>query len=297
MITLRHHIVSLVAIFLALAVGVVLGGGPLSEVGRADGSAASPDPGLESAVSAAQQRVDFDDAFIGGVAGIVYGGRLIERSVAVVTLPGADPDVVAGLTEQIGVAGGTVTGTYAVSESLVGTGEKSLVDTLGSQLMTQQPKDAVSPEATTYDRMGELIGLAVATTDPEGARGDGKAAAILEGLAGAKLLSGPEEQAPRAPLVLVVLGDEPAADGGDTILEGLVAGLVRRATGVVVAGELADGPGQIGRLRAAETPAATVDGIDTPAGRVSAVVALARALTTPGGAFGAAGSDGALPLG
>ncbi|WP_180933381.1 copper transporter [Nocardioides ungokensis] len=35
MISYRHHVVSLVAVFLALAVGVVLGGGPLSELGRA----------------------------------------------------------------------------------------------------------------------------------------------------------------------------------------------------------------------------------------------------------------------
>ncbi|WP_248581528.1 copper transporter [Nocardioides sp. InS609-2] len=297
MITLRHHIVSLVAIFLALAVGVVLGGGPLSEVGRADGKAAAPDARLETAAQAAQRRADFGDAFAGGVAGTVYAGRLVDRSVAVVTLPGADPDMVASLSEQIGVAGGAVAGTYAVGETLVGTGEKSLVDTLGSQLMTQQPEGAVSAEATTYDRMGELIGLAVASTKPEGQGGDGKAAAILEGLAGADLLSGPKEQARRAPLVLVVVGDEPAADGGDTILAGLVAGLDRQAAGVVVAGDLADGPGQIGRLRTAGTQAATVDGIDSPAGRVAAVVALARSLTTPGGAFGASGSDGALPLG
>lgn len=297
MITLRHHIVSLVAIFLALAVGIVLGGGPLSEVGRADGKAADDDPALETAVTAAQQRADFGDAFASGVAGTVYAGRLANTSVAVVTLPGADPDVVGSLQEQIGVAGGTVAGTYTVGADLVGTGEKSLVDTLGSQLMTQQPDGAVSPDATTYDRLGELLGLAVATTKPEGQGADGKAAAILEGLAGADLVSGPEEPARRAPLVLVVVGDEPAADGGDTILAGLVAGLDRQAAGVVVAGDLADGAGQIGRLRTSGTQAATVDGIDTPAGRVATVVALARSLATPGGAFGASGSDGALPLG
>ena len=45
MISYRHHIVSLVAVFLALAVGIVLGGGPLTELGRADTPAASdPDP-------------------------------------------------------------------------------------------------------------------------------------------------------------------------------------------------------------------------------------------------------------
>ena len=34
MISYRHHIASLVAVFLALAAGVVLGGGPLSDLGR-----------------------------------------------------------------------------------------------------------------------------------------------------------------------------------------------------------------------------------------------------------------------
>ena len=33
MITLRHHLLSIVAVFLALAAGIVLGGGPLSDVG------------------------------------------------------------------------------------------------------------------------------------------------------------------------------------------------------------------------------------------------------------------------
>ena len=296
MITLRHHIVSLVSVFLALAVGLVLGGAPLSEVGRADGTTAA-EPGLDGAVTVAQQRADFGDAFAGGVAGTVYAGRLADRSVAVLTMPGADPEVVAQLGEQVAAAGGQVAATYAVGEALVGVGEKSLVDTLGSQLMTQQPDGAVSAESTTYDRMGELIGLAVASTQPAGQAADGKAAGILQGLAGAELLTGPEEQARRAPLVLLVLGEEPAPDGGDSILAGLVAGLARQSTGVVVAGDLADGPGQLGRLRTAGTPAATVDGVESPAGRVAAVMALVRSLTTPGGAFGASGSDGPLPLG
>jgi hypothetical protein len=296
-ITLRHHVVSLVAVFLALAVGIVLGGGPLSEIGRAEGRSPDPDPGLETAVGAAQQRADFGDAFAGTVAGPLYAGRLADRSVAVLSMPGADAAVVEQLTEQVTAAGGAVAATYAVGDALVGVGEKSLVDTLGSQLMTQQPEGAVTAEATTYDRMGELIGLAVASRAPEGQAGDGKAAGILEGLAGAGLLAGPEEQARRAPLVLLVLGDEPSPEGGDTILAGLVAGLVRTSAGVVVAGDLADGAGQLGRLRTAGTAAATVDGVDTPAGRVATVLALVRSLTTPGGAFGASGSDGPLPLG
>ena len=42
---------------------------------------------------------------------------------------------------------------------------------------------------------------------------------------------------------------------------------------------------------------ATVDGIDTSAGRTAAVLTLARALGTKGGAFGASGADGPVPVG
>jgi hypothetical protein len=41
---------------------------------------------------------------------------------------------------------------------------------------------------------------------------------------------------------------------------------------------------------------ATVDGTDTPLGQVTAVLAVIRSLSVPGGSFGASGSDGAVPL-
>ena len=41
----------------------------------------------------------------------------------------------------------------------------------------------------------------------------------------------------------------------------------------------------------------TVDGAERGLGQVTATLALIRALGTKGGAFGASGSDGAVPLG
>jgi len=96
--------------------------------------------------------------------------------------------------------------------------------------------------------------------------------------------------------VLLVLGrhTDPA------ILSGLVAGLAAKATGVVVVGTsaAATAAGDLGVLRgdAAAEHAATVDGVEAPLGRVTAVLALIRSLTVQGGSFGAAGSDGAVPL-
>jgi Copper transport outer membrane protein, MctB len=293
-ISLRHHLLTIVAVFLALAAGIVLGGGPLSEVTERTSAATRTTAAAEVPVSAA-----YGEEFAAAVTPTLLSGRLAERQVAVVTVPGADEQLVTALTEQVAAAGGTVSARVRLADALVDPAQKSLVDTLGSQLVTQQG-DAVDPEASTYDRMGELLGLAVATTVPEGEDVTGKACAITDAAVGAEFVEQPEDVTVRAPLVLLVLGTDAGDAGSDAILAGLAAGLGRQALGVVVAGTTADGAdGQLGRLRADPVSAevATVDGIDTAAGRATTVLALARASETKGGAFGASGGDGPVPLG
>ncbi|GAA4718515.1 copper transporter [Nocardioides conyzicola] len=283
MISYRHHVVSLVAVFLALAVGVVLGGGPLSDLGRDDrAAAASTAPARE-----AQRTADFGDQFAAASASTLYGGRLADHGVAVVTMPGADPDTTAALSAEVSAAGGKVVGTYTARAALTDPGQKALVDTLGSQLMTTL-EDAVDADATTYERLGKLLALA--------ATGDGAdAETVRESLAGAELVD-PSKGAKPADVVLVILGDH--AD--PAILAGLTTGLAAKAKGVVVGGDTRSGVsgGDLVALRAdpdADT-VATVDGVDTALGQVTATLALIRSLTDPGGSFGASGSAGAVPL-
>jgi hypothetical protein len=286
-ITYRHHVVTLVAVFLALAVGVALGGGPLSELGR--------DPAAAAAATSDQRQdtrraMAFGDDFATAGAATLYAGRLQDQSVSILTLPGADGDVVSGLAAQVEAAGGTVAGTYDAQPVLVNASEKSLVDTMGSQLMTQLGDEAVGADTSTYSRIGELMGLAIAAPDDSAEN----ATSIRQSLAGADLMTSPAN-ARRTPLVLVVLGD----DTDDAILSGILSGLAAKASGVVVTGDAASGvDGDLRGLR--NEPVAdevtTVDGVDSVLGQVSAVLALARSLKIPGGSFGASGADGAVPL-
>lgn len=302
MITLRHHLLTIVAVFLALAAGIVLGGGPLSDVGSTVAASSREDAVAEPDGRA---QADYSEAFVSTLAPPVLAGRLADRSVAVVTVPGADEQLVTALTAQVDAAGGTVAARYDLAADLVDPTQKSLVDTLGSQLLTQQAKDDVAAEASTYDRIGQLLGFAIATKVAEGEEVAGKGRAILDAVTGAGLMTQPEKVSRRAPLVLVVLGTDASDEGSDAILAGLAAGLAAQATGVVVAGVTADGtavegaPGQLGRFRAdpAAAGVASVDGIDTAAGRVATIFTLQRSLTTSGGSFGASGSDGPAPLG
>ncbi|MFC7493947.1 MULTISPECIES: copper transporter [unclassified Nocardioides] len=287
MISYRHHIVSLVAVFVALAVGVVLGGGPLTDLGRGDEQAAA----TVSASRANERTAEYGDAFATAAAPTLYGAGLQQTSVAIVAMPGAQAEVVGALADQVAAAGGQVSGTYDVRAALVDPGEKSLVDTLGSQLAGELGDGVVAPDASTYPRIGQLLGLA-ATPGDFGAAG---VRAVRESLAGAELVESPAE-AGGAGLALVVLGDrtDPA------VLSGIVAGLGAKAPGVVVAGETAAAAanGDLGALRAEPVAdnVATVDGAENPLGQVTTVLALIRSLTTPGGSFGASGSDGAVPL-
>ena len=289
MISYRHHVVSLVAVFLALAVGVVLGGGPLSELGRA---ATTDSARTRAQTQDTKAAVAFGDDFASAAARTLYGDRLQGHAVSIVSMPGADGDVVSGIAAQVQAAGGSVAGTYEARPALVNVSEKSLVDTLGSQLMTQLDDGVVGADASTYDRIGQLIGLSLS--------GDkislDQANSIRQSLAGAQLMTSPA-QASRTALVLVVLGHK---NTDDAILSGLLSGLATTTTGVVVAGDAASGAdGAMHGLRAEPVAdeVATVDSADSAVGQVTAVLALARSLKVQGGSFGASGSDGAVPLG
>ncbi len=288
MISYRHHVVSLVAVFLALSVGVVLGGGPLSELGRDDSPVSAH---TRAKQQDSQRAARFGEDFATAAAPTLYGERLQNHAVSIITMPGADGDVVSGLAAQVEAAGGSVAGTYQAKPALVAASEKSLVDTLGSQLMTRLDDGVIPADASTYDRIGQLLGAAVS--------GDtvslDQASSIRQSLAGADLMKSPEK-ASRTGLVLVVLGHH--AD--DAILSGLLTGLAATTTGVVVAGDAASGlEGDLHGLRAEPVAdkVATVDGADTAVGQVTTVLALGRSLKVQGGSFGASGSDGAVPLG
>ena len=209
------------------------------------------------------------------------------------TLPGADQGVVESLAVEVQAAGTQVVATYGLKRALVDPGEKTLVDTLGLQLVEQLGDGVVTADATTYDRIGQLIGTAVAAKKLSAGMEPAKLASLRASLQGAGLLAVPEGDPGIAPMVLVVTGSEVA----QPMLSGVVAGLAAVARGVVVAGPIGD-PG-IAALRSEPPvrPVATVDGTDTPPGRVATILTLVHAVDSPGGSYGASGADGPIPLG
>lgn len=284
MTLVRRHLVGAVALVLVLAVGIALGGGPLSHEALLP-TTAEPAP----APPAVTEGLTADDVSAAAAPGL-YGARLEGRSVALVSTPGVDRETLNALSQGIEAANGSVSARWRAGRSLVSADEKALVDTLGSQLLDQLEGRGADPEASAYERMGQLLGTAVAARDPEGAVPGPDSLTIRQSLDGARLLRHDGGQPRRAPLVLLVLAD----DLDDYVAGGLVTGLAARAGGVVVAA-----PERAGDLEILDElgSVATVDGITGATGRLAAVLALARVEEKPGGSFGASGSDGALPLG
>lgn len=318
MISIRSHVISLVAVFLALAVGVVLGAGPLANVsdsvaGQGSARTASSDTDALAEAEAAAERGDQVALELGPAA---YADGLVDRSVVVVLLPGAELGEV--VPEQIEAAGGTLDGVVQVEPTLLSPGEKSLVDTLGSQVQTQVADGTVTSGASTYDRLGQLLAAAIATDgatslpteepteEPSGEpkvdqRPDRKpekgrdraelrrdedrdsstdpaedAQTILDNLTTGKLVTVTEAQQRPAELVLVV-GAEELDTESDPILADLVNGLAAGSTGTVVAGPGAEPDAPMARLDQAGTDATVVTGVDRPAGAVDTVMALVSA--------------------
>lgn len=282
-----RRLVPLLSVLFALGVGVALGAGPLDD----DSGSAAPTTSARPRAGSA-----FDRALVGSVAPSLYAHRLAAQSVAVVTTPGASPQTVKALVDQVVAAGGTVASRTELTDALTAPGQKTLVDTMGSQLAAQlasQVPTLADPALSTYPRMGRLLGLALATTGAPAAAG-APASTVRESLQAAALTAAPAAGSTEpgvAPLVLLVLG----RDLDDAIVGGLVQGLAAQAHGVVVAGRTRSG--DITSLRDQKSVVATVDGVETTAGRVAAVLALVRQITGGGGSFGASGIDGAVPLG
>jgi hypothetical protein len=280
----RRHLSGAIGLLLALATGIALGAGPLSKESLLPTTAA-PAPAAQAAAGP-----DGDEVAAAAAPGL-YGTRLEGRTVALLSTPGVDSATLDALTTGIEAADGSVTGRWTAGESLVGPGEKTLVDTLGSQLLDQLEGRGADEDAAAYERMGQLLGTAIATREPAGLVPGPDALTVRQSLDAASLLGLDGRATPRrAPLVLVVLGD----DLDDYVVRDLVSGLASRASGVVVTGpeEAADLD-----VLAESGEVTTVDGVGGDLGQLAAVLALARVEKAPGRSFGASGSDALLPLG
>ncbi|MFD3705285.1 copper transporter [Nocardia sp. NPDC058658] len=308
MISLRQHAISIAAIFLALAIGVVLGSHTLA--GDMISGLRSDKTGLNTQVDelSAQNaqltaRLDAADQFIAGAAPRILNGTLADRTVVVLTTPDADPADIDGVSKSLQTAGATITGRIALTDSFVDAGEG---DRMRSTLTNIVPAGAqLNTGAVDQGSLaGDLLGLSL-LQDPTTNRPRStpeELSLILETLRGGNFLTYTDPPTRPAQLAVVITGNgvEPDAGQGATVAR-FTAALRARAAGTVLAGRpgAAEGNAAIANVRAQAplaTTVTTVDNIDREIGRVTTTLALTEQLTGGAGRYGTGTSATSLTL-
>jgi len=307
-ISFRYHVVSLLAVLLALAAGVALGSGPLQR-DSSDGSGGDD----AEALAAADARVEqleageaFDAAYAGATAGELLGDRLDGRAVTLVSLPGAADATLATLSDLVAEAGGEVTARVSFEEKFLDVANRQLVDELATQMHDSVERDVDVPAgASGYERVGVLLANAIGTTRTGGRPVNDVSDRVLAGLSAADLVTTQGNIDRRGGLVLLVAGapygSSDEREGAGSIVSTVATALDEGTNGAVLVGpvESAAPDGLVGALRADPTAArvvSTVDVADRVSGAVASVLALGQQAAGASGHYGTdEAADGPLP--
>jgi Copper transport outer membrane protein, MctB len=288
MISLRQHAISLAAVFLALAVGVVLGSGLLSDTllsGLRDDKRQLQNQinALDEQKNALNEKLKSANDFDTAMAGRMVHDTLAGKSVVLFRTPDASDDVVNSLTRVVGEAGGTVTGVVSLTQQFVdANASEKLLSVVNSSILP-----AGSQLSTTSidqgSQAGDLLGIVLqinknpATPPVDDTQRQTALAALRE----TGFVSYSDKQISAANTAIVVtggaLGDD-AGNRGSTVAR-FAAALAPHGSGTVLAGASgsSSGTAAVAVTRADPAMAAvvtTVDDVDAAAGRITTVLGL-----------------------
>ena len=316
MVDFRYHLVSIIAIFLALALGLVLGttqlnGLVLDNLRGSVTKLTGDKRGLEADVRDLQGQVSGGGAFVRTVGPELVRGSLAGHSVVLVSAPDAPARQREDLLPLLQDAGATVTGSLRLTSGLLDPTRKAQVEDV---VTANVPAGLALPQAGPVERAATELAVGLvrrggqSTTSSAGDR-------VLTAFADADLLDVDGQLNGRADLVVILGGALPVDPPGQVPDEATLAQRSAQVSGVLaVAGALdaasagavvaapastADSGGLLAALRADRDLAArvsSVDAADEAQGPVAVTLALKEQLTGEAGGYGRArGAEGPLP--
>ena len=310
MIDFRYHLVSIVAVFLALAIGIVLGSTELQgpTYNFLNRTTAKLQTELDQATSqrdTAQQQASEGELYAQAIEPAVLHNLLTGQRLLILTEPGAQSSVVSGINSAAIEAGATVTGQINLAPKFFDT-SATTQDSLNQATLdvAQTASITLDPSATYQQQAAQMIASEILTTSPaspgspngQPASDPGaNAGTMLQAYAASQFLSTTGQPATPATLAIVVTPQNAPADGSadplDQVLIPLVQELAANSSATVVAGSSsgsgAGSPIAVLRSNNVASRVSTVDDADLVSGQTVAIQALAMLL---GG--GKAGSYG-----
>lgn len=308
---------SLIAVFLALALGILVGGEVLHATvvhdlraeaaqGRSSSEAAEQASLLDRS---ARQR---SDAALAAAAPMLLGDRLRGRAVALVSLPGVDDAVRGAVADALRSAQASLVGDVRLADLAVDPTVAQLVADVSARLRRPTPgrsgPTASAPPPAPPGTPAPDTPAAGAPGDPAAQLSDvladavsaPSAARVVPALRAARLLQvGSRIDGPATALVVLAAGG--AARGDEkALLIALASAAAARGAAVAVTAPLsaAAAGGALAALRADPVGGrvSSVDGADTPAGPLTTVLALvAQGLGRPGQYGTGPGATAVLP--
>jgi hypothetical protein len=300
-INFRFHVVAITSVFLALALGLVLGTAALNGPGLdpRSGDLRAANTELRGQVSDLDRQVQGRDGFVEQVGPVLLAGRLTGKQVLVVALPGAAADHLKGVQGTLQQAGATVTGTVGFTDAFVDPTRSNDAVDLATRLVppgiTGLPSNNNGAE-TAGALFGRVFALGKGTVTDE------SRTAILAGFTQLKLV---EAATPVAPADAVVIVAGPPATGRDADRRNantltLVSQFAASFDRAVVAGPTAAGGGNVvGAVRGDNALApriSTVDTVGSVEGQLAAAMAVAERYLGKAGHYGSgAGATAPVP--
>jgi hypothetical protein len=298
-IDFRYHLVSIVAIFLALAVGIVLGTTLLENPAIRSAEELT----RQLAADKQEQRGQIDellrrnqatDSFVTTLTPKLVEGELAGEQVLLVEAPGVNASTREAEQEMLTTAGAVITGRLSLADRYFDPKSAGVLDGLVNQLKPAEMTFATT--ATAHDKAATLLAATVMTADQaQVGVADQTTAAVLTGLEAGGFLDLDGEPDKRATLAVMLAPETPfEGDGAPAqaaAFTTLAGGLDAGGKGVVIAGPptSAVAGGVITALREhAELPkrVSTVDRADLPEGRVVTVYALREQVSGGTGQYG-----------
>ncbi|MFI9643367.1 copper transporter [Micromonospora sp. NPDC051925] len=290
MINFRYHVVSLTAVFLALAIGLVVGtaalNGPVADsLKETVNSLRKDNQQMRQSVNSLQKELDMEEDFAAETAQILLPGRLTGKRVVVLSLP-TGREHTEGVLKMLQLAGANVTGRVDVQDKFVNPDNNTnLMELAVTAARPTAPASALPGNGNGVETSSALL-ASVLLDRPQGtpAVTDADRRAVLAAYANAGYLTSEEKVTGPAEAVVVVSGqpyiDKDSAKKDESVVK--IAEQFDRTGAIVVAGNGSAGGNLVAVVRGDPVLAqtiSTVDNANTVQGQLVTSLALVQQLT------------------
>jgi hypothetical protein len=298
-ISFRYHVVSIIAVFLALALGIVVGttalNGPVTTDLRKQVDSLKSDRGqLAQQVKTLQGQVDNAGQFASTFGAQLVTGTLKSKNVLIIGLPGAATGMQDGIAAQITAAGAQITGRLQLATDYIDQARGTSIDSFATSV---HPVDLTLPETSDPGQLGGALLAHVLLG--KGQESDLKS--VLSGFSALHMISSdPKGVEPATMVVVIGNGTLPAGSYAGQVELDLVAALQSKGGQVVVAGDTgsATDGGIVALVRGSASKAnvSTIDNANSAFGQVSTVLAVVQIAKSQVGHYGTGkGADALFP--